>query len=252
MTTIPLFKSHYSLGRSILTLEEEGASMENGPRSIIDLSKKHKIEKTFLIEDSMGRFLQAYHNFSDSKIDFVFGIRLTVCPDMNVKDEESVNQSCKYIILAKNSSGYKRIIKIYSLAAKDGFYYVPRIDFEGLKKMWSNKDLMLCVPFYDSFLFKNVLTYNACVPDFSFTDPVFFTEDNGLPFDNLIQQKVAEYCEDSYEMKSAKSIYYENKKDFKPYLTFRCINNRTTLNKPNFDHMCSDEFCVESWKKQND
>ena len=111
---------------------------------------------------------------------------------------------------------------------------------------------MLCVPFYDSFLFKNVLTYNACVPDFSFTDPVFFTEDNGLHFDNLIQQKVAEYCEDSYEMKSAKSIYYENKKDFKPYLTFRCINNRTPLNKPNFDHMCSDEFCVESWKKQND
>ena len=146
----------------------------------------------------------------------------------------------------------KRIIKIYSFAAKDGFYYTPRIDFENLKKMWSNKDLMLCVPFYDSFLFKNVLTYNACVPDFSFTDPIFFTEDNGLPFDHLIQQKVAEYCEDSYEMKSAKSIYYENKKDFKSYLTFRCINNRTTLNKPNFDHMCSDEFCVESWKKQND
>ena len=35
------FKSHYSIGKSILTLEEEGSSVEDGPQSIIDLCKKH-------------------------------------------------------------------------------------------------------------------------------------------------------------------------------------------------------------------
>ena len=251
MEILPLFKSHYSLGRSILTLEEEGSSMGNGPRSIIDLAKENDIESPLLVEDSMGGFLQAYNNFTSSKINFIFGIRMTFCPDIKVKDEESLNQSSKYIIFAKNSSGYKRIIKIYSLAAKDGFYYHPRLDFENLKKLWSNKDLVLGVPFYDSFIYKNLLTYNACVPDFSFTDPVFFVEDNNLPFDNLIQQKVTEYCANKFELRSAKSIFYEKKEDFKSYLTFRCINNRTTLNRPNLEHMCSDEFSLEGWASQN-
>ena len=112
MTTIPLFKSHYSLGRSILTLEEEGSSKANGPRSIIDICKRNDINTPFLIEDSMGGFLQAYTNFTNLKINFVFGIRMIFCPDINIKDEESLNQSSKYVILARNSSAYKRLIKI--------------------------------------------------------------------------------------------------------------------------------------------
>ena len=250
MKVIPFFKSHFSLGRSILTLEEPDSIIENGPRSIVDLAKKNKIERPFLIEDGMSSFLQAYTNFSNSKIDFVYGVRLTVCPDISIKNEESLGSSCKYIILIKNQEGYQKMIKIFSQAAKEGFYYEPRIDFKNLKKIWSNKDLILGVPFYDSFIHKNLLTYGNCVPDFSFCDPVFFVEKNNLPFDNLIENKVKEYCSGKYEMTQGKSIFYNDKKDFKTYLTFRCINKRTTLNKPNLEHMCSDEFCLESWKKQ--
>ena len=36
-------------------------------------------------------------------------------------------------------------------------------------------------------------------------------------------------------------------KTFQAYITFRCINNRTAVEKPNFDGMCSDEFSAESW-----
>jgi DNA polymerase III alpha subunit len=78
---------------------------------------------------------------------------------------------------------------------------------------------------------------------------VFFIENNSLPFDKILSEKVKSYCGDEKEIVNTQSIYYENKKDFKAYLTFRCVNNRTTLNKPNFDHMCSDEFCFEKWKQ---
>ena len=40
----------------------------------------------------------------------------------------------------------------------------------------------------------------------------------------------------------------KNKEDFKAYLTFKCINNRSALDKPQFDHMCSHEFSFESWE----
>ena len=110
---------------------------------------------------------------------------------------------------------------------------------------------MLCVPFYDSFLFKNLLGGNECVTDFSFCEPTFFLEENNLPFDPLIRKYVDQFCESGHKSIETQTIYYEKKQDFKDYLTFRCLSKRTTLEKPNLDHMCSNEFCVESWQKNS-
>ena len=121
-----------------------------------------------------------------------------------------------------------------------------------LKNLWDDKDLLLCVPFYDSFLHRNTLENTVCVPEFTFTKPTFFLEDNGVPFDDLLKDRVMSYVEmNGFETQDVKSIFYACREDFKAYLTFRCINNRSTLNKPNLDHMCSDEFCLESWKEKN-
>ena len=70
-------------------------------------------------------------------------------------------------------------------------------------------------------------------------------------FDYLIKKKVANYCKDNkFDTLDVKSVYYEKKEDFKAYLTFKCINNRTTLENPRFDHLCSNEFSFESWQEQ--
>jgi DNA polymerase III alpha subunit len=249
---LPLFKSHYSIGRSILTLEQENESPpENYPESIIDLALKNDISKLFLVEDNMSGFLQAYTSSKEAGLTLVFGLRIDICSDMEQKDAESLSKTCKYMLLAKNTNGYKRLIKIFSVAAQEGFYYRPRIDFKTLKNFWDEKDLQMVVPFYDSFIFNNVMGYANCVPDFNFAEPVFLLEDSSLPFDGLIKDKVNSYCQDKYKTVRARSIFYKSREDFKSYLTFRCINNRSTLNKPNFDHMGSDQFCLESWREQN-
>ena len=248
MKVLPLFKSQYSLGRSILTLEGADASVEGGPDSIIDLAIANKMSKVFLVEDSMSGFLQAYKNLADQKIKLAFGLRITVCPDIDEKTEESRHKSCKYVLFCKNENGYHALIKIASDSSRLGFYHEPRIDFATLQKYW-NDDLSLCIPFYDSFLHKNLLTNSVCIPNFDFTQPTFFFEDNDLPFDFLIQDKLKDYCyKNNYDLINAKSIFYAKKKDFKAYLTFRCVNNRSTLDKPNLDHMGSDEFSLESWE----
>ena len=251
--SVPLFKSHYSIGRSILTLNNPDDVKANGPDSIIDICVKNDLEKFVLIEDSIAGFLQAYTNAKENKLHLIYGLRMTVCQDINEKSEESRKNSCKYAILAKTSEGYSRLIKIYSTAAKDGFYYEPRADFNLLRKNWSDKDLSLCVPFYDSFIFKNVLTTSMAVPEFNFTSPIFFLEDNDLPFDTLIADAVNSFASTGKKRETVKtkSIYYKDKKDFKSYLTFRCINSRSSLEKPNLDHMCSNEFCLESWATNN-
>ena len=249
---LPFFKSHYSIGRSILTLEKPDEGIEGGPDSIIKLCKDHDLKEFYLIEDSMSGFLQAYVNSTENKIKLNFGLRLNVCQDLTKKEESALKETCKFIVFAKNKSGYERLVKIYSKAYLEGFYYYPRADYEMLKEMWSDKDLILCVPFYDSFLHRNTLMGYNCIPDFSFTKPVFCIEDNSLPFDHLILNRVNKYAKKEDEKVKTQSIYYAKKDDFKAYLTFRCIDKRTTLDKPNFDHMCSDEFCFEKWKEKSD
>ena len=251
---LPLFKSQYSLGRSILTLENPDDMLEKGPDSIVDIAEKNDLKELFLVDDSMTGFLQAYKNLSEKSIKLIFGLRVTVCPDIGEKSEISINESCKYIILSKNMKGYERLIKISSLAAKKGFYYEPRIDFKWLKRNWDDEDLVLVVPFYDSFLFYNTLTTRICLPNFEFTQPVFFEENNSLPFDEIIKSSVMSFTEggELHPVIKTQSIFYNDKKDFKSYLTFRCINNRSSLEKPQLNHMGSNEFCFQSWKEKNE
>lgn len=221
-----------------------------GPDSIIDICAENEIKDLFLVDNNMSGFLQAYINSEEAGIKLIFGLKVLVGPDKEDKTEESLKKFSKFIIFAKNAAGYKRLIKIYSDAAVNGFYYTPRTDFKFLKSIWSEKDLSLCVPFYDSFIFKNVLENYICVPELDFTEPTFFIEDNDLPFDEIIRNKIIEFSEGKEGLVKVKSIYYKDKKDFMAYLTFRCINNRSSLEKPNLDHMCSNQFCFENWKEQ--
>ena len=249
---LPLFKSHYSLGKSILTLSNDEEVDDRGPDSIIDICSRNKLESFFLIDDNMSGFLQAYTNAKENKIKLIYGLRLTICDDREEKNEESRDKCSKIVILIRNEKGYKKLIKIYSDAATKGFYYEPRTDYSTLKKLWDKNDLKLCIPFYDSFLFKNYLEGKACVPELDFAEPVFFVEDNNLPFDPLLKEKVESSTRNKYETIRAKSIYYRDRKDFKAYLTFRCINKRSTLEKPQLEHMSSDNFCFQNWKETNE
>ena len=95
-------------------------------------------------------------------------------------------------------------------------------------------------------MYYNTLTTSLCVPDTNSIPLTFFVEDNDLPFDHILESKVKDFAKDKGEVVKTKSIYYKNKSDFKTYLTFRCISKRPTLSKTNLDHMCSDEFSVES------
>ena len=245
-SAVPLFKSHYSLGKSILTLAKAGSSSDDEPDSIFDIAKDLGLKKITLVEDSISGFLEAYKSSEDAKMSLQFGLRLTVCDGIENKTAESREREHKVVIFAKNSDGYTSLIKISSVACSSGFYYYPRIDIQTLKSVWDNKNLLLAIPFYDSFIYKNNLTYSICVPEFSFCEPVFFTENNDLPFDELIKKRVIEHAGSS-PIIQAQSIYYKNKKDFLSYLTFRCISERTTLNKPELPHCSSEEFCSESF-----
>jgi DNA polymerase III subunit alpha len=250
---LPLFKSHFSLGRSILTLEKPNKDRDGkNPDSIFELLEDEKLKEFCLVDDNISGYLQANINAKELKKKLVFGVRMLILGDSTDKTDASRKTENRVIIFAKNKEGYQNLIKIWSIASQKGFYYMPRIDksaFEGLDM--SNN--MLAIPFYDSYIYNNNFTCGMCVPDFLplFKEKVFFEEDNDLPFDDNLKELVAKEAEEqSCEIVKTKSIYYKDSKDFLAYLTFRAIQNRGTLEKPNLDHMCSNYFSFEQWKIQ--
>ena len=242
---IPLFKSHYSIGKSILTLNPPGSSDPSGPDSIFDILLDNKINNLFLIEDVPTGFLAARKQSFANDIKFIFGLRMSFCCQLN---EEPSQHKC--IIIAKSDNGCKLLNIIYS----DIFCNFSGVgNFNLLKKYWSDADLMLCIPFYDSFLYKNSFTFSSCAPDFSFCDPIFFTESNGLPIDSYLLDLVKTYCSKyGYQTLNSKSIYYKNRDDVEALQTYKCICNRSfgrnkSLSNPMLEGFGSDEFCFESW-----
>ncbi len=250
---LPLFTSHYSIGRSVLTLhnKDDNKKKRIHPTSIIDICQENEFKTCILLEDRYGGFVDADKNLAAIGCDLIFGIRLTCCQNLTEKNEESLNTEHKINVFSASENGRTKLKKIYSKSWKDGFYYQPRIDLQSLAEVWDDEDLVLAIPYYDSFLFQNNFFFKSIIPDFSFTKPVFFKQNNGLAQDILIDGAIDKFTAGNYEIFKAKSIFYKNREDFLEYMTFRCIKNKTTLEKPELEEFSSDEFCFESWKEQN-
>ena len=65
----------------------------------------------------------------------IIGCEVYVAPRSRMQKEHGIDDKYSHLILlAKNNVGYQNLIKLVSLAYKDGYYYKPRIDLEILKQ----------------------------------------------------------------------------------------------------------------------
>ncbi|MEK6882089.1 MAG: PHP domain-containing protein [Nanoarchaeota archaeon] len=250
---IPIFASHYSIGRSILTCEAKRKSKENGPKSIIDLCLKYNIQNVFLSDTHFAGQLDAWKNCKEANLNLRFGIKFIVCDDYSQKNEESLRNQHKVYIWALNSKGLKDLQKLYTISWQN-MYYRNRLDYNIIQKYWT-ENLSLWHPFFDSFLHKNTLTFSTIVPNWGTIVPIFCVENlhNDLPFCSLIKNAIGRYCQaNNYDVIQTHSIYYANRESFKSYLVARCINERSSLNHPDLEMMASNSFGLDIYlKSQN-
>jgi hypothetical protein len=75
---LPLFKSHYSIGKSILTLDDPNSTKEGGPQSVFSVAKD--LKTVILVEDSLIGFLQAQKNAENLGMQLVFGLTRRLQP----------------------------------------------------------------------------------------------------------------------------------------------------------------------------
>lgn len=241
---IPFFKTHSSIGKSILRVSD-----------VFRIAEENSFSSVTIVDDMMIGFPEALRLSKKKGIKLVYGIRFEICNSLEESDENINSSRCKMIAIMKNDDGYKDLIALYTKVNTN-----PKkcIDYNILKEIWgSSKNIDFGLPFYDSFIAKNCLTLANCLPDFGNNLPFICVEKNCHPFDSVIQERLKQYQSiNENRLVFCKTIYYEKYEDFDAYTVYRLSCGRSTygnctLDKPNLPYFSSNKFCFEDWKNSN-
>jgi len=77
---------------------------------------------------------------TEQEITAIVGCEFYVCKDRT--DKSVKDNGSQVVLLAKNKAGYHNLAKLSSIAATEGFYYVPRIDKRDIEQY---KDNLICL-----------------------------------------------------------------------------------------------------------
>ncbi|ACB84145.1 DNA polymerase III subunit alpha [Natranaerobius thermophilus] len=79
--------------------------------------------------------VEFYKQAKEAGIKPILGCEVYVAPrGRTVKDPVKDKHQYHLVLLAENQTGYKNLMKLVSLAFKEGFYYKPRVDYELLER----------------------------------------------------------------------------------------------------------------------
>ncbi len=239
---IPIFKTRYSLARSILDISEELKQKEGGADNIIQIALDHGLKEVVLVEDNMSCFILAYNACRKHGLKLRFGLRLSFCSDATQPKADELH---KNIVFLKKSAGYENLVKISTFAATHPFEGEPVVDYDFFHK--HRDGLELVVPYFDSYLYRNNTEFAACIPQFRDLNPIHLLERNELPTDQFIEPLLA-----GKSVVLAKSIFYKNRDDIHIFTTRKLMEKsggkRRNLECPNLENFCSSEFCWESYQ----
>ena len=243
-----LFKTYYSIGKSIIQVNPKGKSSNSSTPNLVDICLKNDITTAVVVDDSMAGIWPIYNTLSEQGINLIFGLRLSFVDDAENKSDNSNKSEHKNIIFIKDFEDYKRLIKISSDAHTKFFHKLPRVDYNYINDSLSDS-MEIAVPFYDSFIFNNLFTFNSCIPNFG-RKPVFFIENHNLIYDDILKQSVVSYASNNQcDTELVRSVYYENPGDFLAWKVRKILakkGQRKTIESSNFNNCTSNTFCILS------
>lgn len=227
---LPLLKSHASVGKSILKNSD-----------LLDFQKDQNLKKLVVVEDSFYGFRELNSKLLERKCDLVFGIRLPVV--QNITDE----RPSKLVFFAKGNDGVRQIKKFYTKTYCSESQTLCLNDLT----LAEFSDTRVAVPFYDSFIYQNIFHFGMSSVDLERFDHFFFEESNDHPFDFMISAQLKKIAPLKKIIK-AKSIYYKNREDVEAFQFYKATTSRSggkppSKDRPELEHFCSAEFCIESY-----
>ncbi len=184
----------------------------------------------------------------------IIGCEIYIAPrTMQDKEFGIDNNYFHLILLAKNFTGYKNLMKIVSIAHMDGFYYRPRVDFETLSKYTEGLiSLSACLagPIASPILQNNYKEAKNNAKKYAeiFKDNFFVEiQRNGMEEQNIVNEKLIEIAKElNLPLVATCDSHYLNREDAEIQEILWCISDGYTMDDPKRRRMPTNEFYVKT------
>ena len=157
------------------------------------------------------------------------------------------------ILLAKNNTGYKNLVKLSSIAHIDGFYVKPRINFELLEKY--HEGLICCSACLAGEVIQNLLRtdYEGAkavakkYQDLFGDDYYIELQDHGLDEQKRTNPELIKLANElGIKMIITNDSHYLKKEDADWHDTLLCMQTKSSKTDPNRFHFPNNEFYVKT------
>ena len=158
------------------------------------------------------------------------------------------------VLLAKNNTGYKNLMKIVSIGFTEGYYYKPRVDFETLEK-YSEGIIALSACLSGDIptaLLNN--DYDKAVELATRFNNIFGKGNfylelqyNGIAEQNLVNQQLIKLSRElDIPLVATNDVHFLTREASKPHEILMCIQTGKTINDDNRMKFNTDEVYVKS------
>jgi DNA polymerase-3 subunit alpha len=186
----------------------------------------------------------------------IIGCEVYVAPDSRFEKSSHGIQEASFhlILLAKDETGYKNLMRLVSLGFLEGFYYRPRVDKELLAKY---NDGLICmssclageIPHLIQTGQQEQARRTIDVYRHIFGKDNFYLEiqDNLIPEQEKVNRELIVISKEmGVPLAATNDVHYLEKEHAKAHEALLCIQTQTTLDDPNRLRFQTDEFYFKS------
>lgn len=196
-----------------------------------------------------------YTKAVDAGVKPIIGLEAYIAPgDRRLKEAIDGETSYHLLLLAMNNQGYRNLLKLSSLAFKEGFYYKPRIDRETLAAF---SDGLICtstclgaeIPQALMKHKRDVAEQHADWYLKTFGPDRFYVElqDHGLEEQRQINPELIDIANrKGVGLIVTNDVHYLRKEDAGPHDILLCISTRALENDENRMRFTGEEFYLKS------
>ena len=230
-------------------------SLLDGAARITDLVARAKelgMESLAITDHgAMYGVIDFYKECKKAGIRPLLGMEAYVAP--NHLEKSGIRENAHLILISKNTTGYKNLMQLSSIAFLDGFYYRPRIDYELLEKyseglvclsacLAGDIPQLLLGRRYD-----DALALAARLKGMFGDDFYIELQDHGLPEQKEILPQLAKIAAElNIKTVATNDIHYVKKEDAESQDVLLCIQTNKVVSDENRMRMSADEFYLKS------
>ena len=200
--------------------------------------------------------IEFYRKAEEKGVKPIIGCEVYIAPESRFEKSSHGIQDASFhlVLLAKDETGYKNLMKLVSIGYLEGFYYRPRIDKEALARHNDGLiGLSACLKGeIPHLLLSGKIDDAKRIADqyrHIFGKGNFYLElqDNKIQDQAKVNKAIIKMSKDlDIPLVATNDVHYVSKEDAQAHDALLCIQTQTTLDNPNRMKMQSDEFYFKS------